>query len=159
MSTIHDEVVIAATPEQVWAVLADVSLLPQLSSSTTEVRVDGLLDRVGQTFDQTVQLAGRRSSSCWRVEEIEPGRLLRISGSLPGGTPYRMVETIDPLADGTRLAIEAEYELPMGALGRLAGRLGVERRARRELREVLEGVARRAEAAAGHPVRERGPGS
>jgi hypothetical protein len=34
----------------------------------------------------------------------------------------------------------------MGALGRLAGRLGVERRADRELREVLEGVARLAEA-------------
>lgn len=159
MSTIHDEVDIAATPEQVWAVLADVSLLPQLSSSTTEVRVDGLLDRVGQTFDQTVQLAGRRSSSCWRVEEIEPGRLLRISGSLPGGTPYRMVETIDPLADGARLAIEAEYQLPMGALGRLAGRLGVERRARRELREVLEGVARLAEDGAGHQVPETGSGS
>jgi uncharacterized membrane protein len=145
--TIHHAVEIDAPDARVWSVLADVSRLPELSGSTTEVRVDGLLREVGQTFEQTVRLAGRSSTGTWRVEALEPGRRLEISGSLPGGVPYRMVELLEPLGpDRTRLSITAEYQLPMGALGRLAGRLGVERRADRELREVLEGVARLAEA-------------
>ncbi|MHB1138913.1 MAG: SRPBCC family protein [Microthrixaceae bacterium] len=143
MSTVHEHIDIDASPAAVWEVLADVSRLPELSGSTTRVRVDGMLHTRGQTFEQTVRLAGRSWTSTWQVEEIDPGRLLRISGSLPGGTPSRMVERLEPRGDsGCRLSIDAVYELPMGALGRLAGRLGVERRARDELREVLEGVAR-----------------
>lgn len=146
MPTIHHAVDIDAGDDRVWSVLADVSRLPELSGSTTHVRVDGLLREVGQTFEQTVRIAGRSSTGTWRVDGLEPGRRLEISGSLPGGVPYRMVELLEPLgADRTRLSITAEYELPMGPLGRLAGRLGIERRADRELREVLEGVARLAE--------------
>ncbi len=143
MPTLREQVEIDASPHHVWQVLADVTLLPELSSSTTEVRADGLLARVGQTFEQTVRLAGRSWTSTWQVDEIDPGQLLRIAGSLPGGTPYRMAQRLDGLGGGrSRLVIEASYELPMGSLGRLASRLGVERRARNELREVLEGVAR-----------------
>lgn len=144
MPTIHEHIDIDVSPDAVWDVLADVSILPELSSSTTEVVVDGPLRRVGQTFEQTVRLAGRRWRSTWRVDELDPGRTLRISGSLPGGTPYRLTERLEPTSGGgTRLTIDADYDLPMGALGRLADRLGVERRARQELREVLDGVSRR----------------
>lgn len=148
MPNICEQVDIAASPRTVWSILSDVSLLPRLSGSTTAVQVSGPLSEVGQTFDQTVRLAGRSWTSSWRVEEIEPGRRLGIVGSLPGGVPYRMDERLEPLAaDRTRLVIDADYDLPLGALGRLASRLGVERRARDELREVLDGVARLAEQA------------
>ena len=146
MPSICEQVDIAAGPQAVWAVLADVSLLPELSGSTTKVRVDGPLREVGQTFEQTVRLAGRKWTSTWVVDEIDPGQRLHITSELVGGVPYRMEERLEVLsADRTRLVIEADYELPLGALGRLASRLGVERRARDELREVLDGVARLAQ--------------
>lgn len=38
----------------------------------------------------------------------------------------------------TRLTIDVDYELPLGPLGRLASRLGVERLAGRETAEILD---------------------
>jgi hypothetical protein len=56
------------------------------------------------------------------------------------------------------MTLTIDYSLPFGPLGRLAGRLGVERKALDEAGQVLKGVARLAEsvpptspsAAAGH---------
>jgi hypothetical protein len=151
--SICEQVDIAAPPQTVWTVLSDVSLLPELSGSTTEVVVDGPLREIGQTFEQMVRLAGRKWTSTWTVDQIEPGRRLDITGELVGGVPYRMEERLETLSpDRTRLVIEAHYDLPLGALGRLASRLGVERRARTELRDVLDGVARLAGDAAATPA-------
>lgn len=145
--SLRESVEINASPEVVWNVLADVSVLPELSSSTIEVETDGLLNHVGQTFVQTVKFARKDWTSEWRVEEVEPTRLLKIVGSLPGGTPYTMTEKLQPLNDGekTRLSIQGDYELPFGVLGRMIDHLGAEKRARGELNEVLNGVAHLAE--------------
>ncbi|MGB6058725.1 MAG: SRPBCC family protein [Microthrixaceae bacterium] len=159
MPSLRESVDVAASPAVVWSVLADVSLLPQLSSSTTSVETEGLLDHVGQTFIQTVRFAKKDWTSEWRVEDVERNRMLRISGSLPGGTPYTMTEELRPLneGEGTRLKIQGDYELPFGLLGRMIDRLGAEKRARTELREVLSGVAGLAEkngSTAGFPVED-----
>ena len=149
MPTMSEAVEIGAGPELVWSILADVSRLPKFSRSTTDVDVDGALRARGQSFEQTVRLGGRSWTSQWEVDRIDPGQLLQISGTLPLGAPYTMTERLAPIgSDRSRLEVSAEYDLPMGALGRLAGRLGVERRARAELRDVVRGVARLAEAEA-----------
>ncbi|MGB3412480.1 MAG: SRPBCC family protein [Microthrixaceae bacterium] len=146
MPSIRESVEIDASVEVVWNVLADVSVLPDLSSSTVDVQVDGLLDHVGQTFRQTVRFARKDWSSEWRVDDVEPERMLRISGSLPGGTPYTMTERLRALENNrTKLSIQGDYELPFGMVGRMIDRLGAEKRARTELNEVLNGVARLAE--------------
>jgi uncharacterized membrane protein len=130
-------------PAAVWAVLEDVRRLPELSPSTVEVVGPERLERAGQTFTQTVTLGGRRFTSEWEVLEIEPGRRLVIEGSVLPGTRYRMTEGIEPLAaDRTRLTLTMAYKLPFGPLGKLAGKLGAERRAVAEAEQVLLGVAR-----------------
>lgn len=146
MPTLHESIDVDADPHTVWEVLADVSVLPKMSTSTTDVEVDGLLERAGQTFEQTVRFARRAWTSEWRVEEIEPPKLLRIAGELPGGTPYELTEQIESLGAGrTRLSIRGDYDLPFGMLGRLIDRMGAEKRARSEMNEVLQGVAHSAE--------------
>jgi hypothetical protein len=145
MATMSERQVVDAPVDIVWDVLADVSVLPELSDSTVDVEVDGPLRGVGQTFRQTVKLAGRRWTSDWSVTVLEPRRRLAVEGSIAPGTAYRLDEELEALDGGrTGLTITATYELPLGALGRLAGRLGVERRVADELGRVVRGVGARA---------------
>jgi hypothetical protein len=54
-----------------------------------------------------------------------------------------MTEDIEPLgADRTRLSLTMAYKLPFGPLGKLAAKLGAEKRAVDEAEQVLVGVAR-----------------
>jgi hypothetical protein len=148
MPTLTDSVEIDASAADAWEVLRDVSILPELSPSTVAVEVDGPLVRVGQTFRQTVRLIGRSWTSTWTVTDLEVSRRLGVDGSLVPGVAYRLVEELTPLNPSRcRLRVEARYELPMGALGRLASRVGVERRVASELDGVLQGVAARASSA------------
>lgn len=145
MSRIRRSVAIDAPPAAVWAVLADVRQLPDFSESTVAVVAPDLLTTVGQTFEQTVRLGGREFTSTWKVTALDPGRELIIEGSVLPGTHYTMTESIEPDGDGTQLSLIMDYKLPFGPLGRLASKLGAERRAASEADEVLDGVRRRAE--------------
>ncbi len=137
-----------ASPEAVWAVLEDVNRLPDLSPGTVDVDGPRRLTEVGQTFEQTVELGGKRFTSTWTVDQITPGERLVISGRLLPGTSYEMTEEIKALGDGrTEVCLTMRYKLPFGPLGRLASKLGAERRATDEAGQVLEAVARAAESA------------
>lgn len=143
MNEVRRAVEIDRPAAAVWEVLEDVRRLPELSPSTVAVTGPERLERVGQTFTQTVTLAGKRFSSEWEVLEIDPGRTLVIQGRVLPGTRYRMTEAIEPLGDDrTRLTLIMSYKLPFGPLGKLAGRLGAEKRAVDEAEQVLVGVAR-----------------
>lgn len=145
MATLTDSVDIDASAAAAWQVLRDVSILPELSPSTIAVDVDGPLVQVGQRFRQTVRLVGRSWTSTWTVTDLEEPHRLGIEGSLVPGVAYRLVEELTPLGPRScRLRVEAHYELPLGGLGRLASRIGVERRVASELDGVLHGVAERA---------------
>lgn len=143
MSEVRRAVEVDRPVDAVWAVLEDVRRLPEISPSTIEVVAPERLERAGQSFTQTVTLAGRRFTSEWEVLELESGRRLVIEGSVLPGTRYRMAEELEPL-DGnrTRFTLAMAYKLPFGPLGRLAARLGAERRAIDEAEQVLVGVAR-----------------
>lgn len=138
---------IDASAEEVWIVLEDVRLLPQLSASTKEVvGAPDRLARVGDGFRQVVQLLGRSYTSDWTVKEIEPGRRLSIEGTIGFGVGYCLTEEVEPLtAERSRLTVTIDYRLPFGPLGRLAGKLGVEQRAAAESAEVVSGVKRMVE--------------
>lgn len=140
------EVHVDAPPAAVWAVLEDVRRLPELSPSTESVDGPPALRAVGDRFQQVVRIAGRRFRSEWEVTAIDPGTRLVIAGSVLPGTRYEMEEGIAPEAEGTRLRLTMRWRLPFGPVGRLAGRLGAERRAVDEAEQVLDGVRRLAEA-------------
>ncbi len=149
MATIEHAQVIDRPAGEVWAILEDVRRLPELSRSTVEVRdAPDRLTSVGQTFTQVVTVVGKRFESTWVVTAFEAGRSFAIEGDVGYGVRYCLRESIEPLGeDRCRFRLLITYSLPLGALGRLAGRLGVERRAAAEAAEVVEGLKAVAEAA------------
>ncbi len=143
-----ESIAIDAPRAVVWAILEDVRRMPELSPSTESVRAPARLTEVGQEFEQVVRLGGRRLSSTWVVTAIDPGRCLAIAGRLLPGTRYEMEEELRPLGgQSCELRLTMRWKLPLGPLGRLAGKLGAERRALEEAQAVLDGVRRLAEAA------------
>lgn len=134
---------IDAPADAVWDVLVDVEQLPSISPSTVSVRSSGKLARVGDSFDQTVRLAGRRFTSSWSVTRFEPGTAITVTGSILPGVRYCITEDVAPIDDDrSTLTVSVEYSLPLGVLGRLAGRLGAERKALAESKVVIDGIAR-----------------
>lgn len=152
MGTVTKQIDIDAPARVVWAVLEDVRQLPQFSRSTVAIDAPPRLERAGQHFDQTVELAGRRFTSTWTVTAIDAGTRLEIEGSVLPGTRYTMVEQLAPCGDdASTLSLTMDYHLPFGPVGRLAGKLGAERRAIEEAVQVLDGVKAASEAL--HPSR------
>jgi hypothetical protein len=134
-----------APVEAVWAVLEDVRRLEQLSSSTTAVVGPERLTAAGQTFTQTVEVAGRSFSSEWTVDRLEAGRRIALSGRLAPGVRAEMDEELRPVDGGTEVCLTMRYRLPFGPLGRVVGRLGLVDRAERGATEVLRNVCAAAE--------------
>jgi hypothetical protein len=144
MPTIEQDTVIERPVAAVWAVLEDVRRLPEFSTSTVAVRdAPERLTAAGQTFHQEVRLLGRSFDSEWVVNAIEPGRSLTIEGDVGYGVRYCLTESLEPLGPARcRFGLRIDYRLPLGVLGRVAGRLGVERRAESEAGEVVAGMKR-----------------
>src|SRR3546814_16710648 len=121
----------------------DLRHMPDLSTSTVSVTPAVPLTEVGQRFEQVVRLAGRSFSSTWTLVELEPGHRLRVEGQLMRGVRYGIAQAVTALDDETsRLTFTLTSELPLGLLGRLAGRLGAARRALGEAAEVMGGLQR-----------------
>jgi hypothetical protein len=146
--TIEHDSVIERPAEAVWAVLEDVRRLPEFSASTVTVRdAPARLTAARQTFHQEVRVLGRSFDSEWVVNAIDPGRSLTIEGDVGYGVRYCLTESVEPLGpERCRFGLRVDYRLPLGVLGRVAGRLGVERRARAEAGEVVAGMKRLVEA-------------
>lgn len=142
MATIEHDAVIDRPASQVWAILEDVRRLPELSHSTKEVRdAPERITSVGQTFTQVVTVLGRRFESEWVVTSFGPGRSFAIEGDVGYGVRYCLREAVEELGpERCRFRLHITYTLPLGVLGRVASRLGVERRARAEAAEVVAGL-------------------
>jgi len=108
---------IAAPPDQVWTVLADIERWPEWTASVTSVeRLDdgpvavGSLARVKQP---------RLRAAVWRVTSVEPGRSFDWAAKSPGITTAagHRLERSD---GGTRVALTIEMTGPLaGILGRV----------------------------------------
>jgi len=141
---IHQD--IHASPSTIWAILEGVRLLPTLSPSTTAAVGPPALQQVGDRFDQTVKLGGRHFTSSWSVTGFEFERCLRVEGSVLPGTQHAITETITSESPTTAtLTMSIDYTLPLGLLGRLAAKLGAERRALDEATQVVASIRETAE--------------
>lgn len=140
MPTLSRSIDVELPIAEVWNLWTDVRILPQLSSSTTEVLdAPERLTEVGQTFRQVVRAVGRCFEVDWTVRSIAPEDHLTIEGSPGMGVRPTLTERVEPLSPTrTRLTIDVDYSLPFGPLGRLASKLGVVQLARRETDEILE---------------------
>ena len=115
---------IAAPPDRVWGILADVDRWPDMSPSITRVeRVDGTALAAGAQFRIKQP---RMAAMTWRVTAFDPGRSFEWETDNPGirtvGT-HKLRETVS----GTEVTLGIEHS---GLLAPIIGRL-TERRTRR----------------------------
>jgi uncharacterized membrane protein len=128
MGHVHHEYHIDAPPDVAWALGRDPDRIPEWNTTTVSVKdVSGPLDRQGATYTTVSKIAGRPLEIQWRVERVDPGRLAEITASAPRGGTGRVTVRYEPEGSGTKLAMDLDYELPMGFLGDVADKLFAER--------------------------------
>lgn len=114
---------IAATPEQIYAVIMDPSSLERWVTIHTELEdaPEGQLEQ-GSELTQRLHLAGRGFTVHWKVIENRPARKVVWEGSGPLRSHAGVTYELTPNGDGgTRFTYTNEFALPGGPLGRVAG--------------------------------------
>jgi carbon monoxide dehydrogenase subunit G len=140
---LRTEIEIEAPPEQVWAVVMDPQRLEEWVTTHAGLG-DGAPERLGEgdSFEQELKLSGAKFEVRWTVEECDRPRSVAWSGEGPGGSRASVRYTLEPQGEGTLFGYENSFELPGGALGRLAGRTVGDRVSRRESERSLENLKR-----------------
>lgn len=138
---------IAAPPERVFALLADIERWPQTISAIrgVEILTDGPVD-VGTCFRETRVMHGREAVEEMTVAAIEPPRRLVLTAENHGAR-YVAEQRLEPTAEGTRLTLAFEG-VPVTLLARLLSVMAVLLKGSIEkaLRQDLADVKRAAEA-------------
>jgi hypothetical protein len=78
--------------------------------------------RKGSQLTQCLKLAGRPFKVRWTVAENDPCDRVVWEGRGPVGSRAKVVYGFEKNGEGTNFSYRNEYDLPGGALGRLAGR-------------------------------------
>ncbi len=147
MNRIERGIDIGRRPEEVFDALTDLKGIVRWAQMVMETRnaPDGPL-RPGDTFEQTIRVAGVGLETDWTVVDVERPHLIRYEcKGRPGGW-LNMIQRVVQTNGGSRVELEIDYELPGGFLGEALDKLYVERRNEREaesallnLKELLEG--------------------
>ncbi len=141
MTQIERQIDIDRSPQEVFDVLADLDRLPDWATTVVENHdtPDKPLE-VGQTFGQTIRLAGRNIRTEWEVIDVERPRHLAYRATGPAGATLEMHQRVEPDGEASRVELELDYELPGGALGDAVDRIYVERRNEREAEHSLHNL-------------------
>lgn len=131
-----------ASPEEVWALVMDPHRLGEWV--TTHEGLEGdVPDELakGSEFTQRLKVNGPAFSVTWQVVEAEQPKHVRWEGSGPGGSKAHVEYALAPDDEGgTHFAYANTFELPGGAVGRLASRAVGERVAKREAEKTLDNL-------------------
>lgn len=140
--SVREEVVIAATPDQVWDVIMDPTQLEKWVSAHDKVEDDVAAGPVekGDKFKQRLKLAGKGFKVEWSVTEAERPKVARWVGDGPAGSTARVVYKLTGEDGGTRFNYENQFELPGGAVGKAAGAVLTAAPGKREARKSLEAL-------------------
>jgi len=115
---IEVETLIAASPEAVFAILTDISRLPEVLAGIEQVEVltPGPL-AVGTRFRETRRMFGRLATEEMTVAEIVPSERFVLT-AFNHGTRYRAEHVLDTAGTGSyvRLRFEGRPETPLAWL-------------------------------------------
>jgi carbon monoxide dehydrogenase subunit G len=129
---------IAASPQQVYDVVMDPARLEEWVTihHHLEDAPNGRLTK-GSQLTQHLKLAGTRFKVRWTVVENEPCVRVVWEGRGPVASHARVVYELEKNGHGTTFSYLNEYDLPGGALGRIAER-AVSRVTQKELEGSLQ---------------------
>ena len=129
---------IESSPDAVYGLVMDPARLDEWVSihDSLPQAPNGEL-RTGSTLTQRLKLAGQRFTVRWKVTEADRPRRVVWEGQGPVRSRARVVYELAERNGATRFSYLNEYELPGGAVGRLAGQ-SVARTAEREMERSLD---------------------
>jgi carbon monoxide dehydrogenase subunit G len=129
---------LAAPREQVYALLMDPSRLGEWVTIHDHLEGNSAsrLEK-GSKLTQVLRLAGRKFKVHWNVVENEPCEHVVWEGRGPVASHARVEYRFQSNDGGTDFSYVNEYDLPGGALGRIAGR-AVARVTQKELDATLQ---------------------
>jgi uncharacterized protein YndB with AHSA1/START domain len=140
VTKLEREIEIAAPRERVYEILTDPDCLGEWVTIQEELEEapEGRDLKAGDTLRQRMKVAGQRFRLSWTVVESDRPSRIVWEGHGPMGSEARAVYELAENGDGgTRFSYLNEYELPGGAVGRLAGR-AVMKASGREADKTLE---------------------
>jgi carbon monoxide dehydrogenase subunit G len=129
---------IAAPPQRVYDVVMDPARLEEWVTihHHLEDAPNGRLKK-GSKLTQSLKLAGKKFKVRWTVVENDPCVRVVWEGRGPVASHARVVYAFEGNGDGTTFSYLNEYDLPGGALGRMATR-AVSRVTQKELEGSLQ---------------------
>jgi carbon monoxide dehydrogenase subunit G len=147
MAQIRRDNEIRQPPAEVFAVLTDLDRLPDWATIVADTReVSDRPLRIGCTFRQRLRVLGQELETSWRVTDLDAPRTVAYEATGPAGSRLDMRQTVDPVADGSRVSLEVDYDLPGGVIGEALDRAVVQSQNESEaerslgrLRQLLEG--------------------
>ena len=129
---------IAAPPEAVYDIVMDPDRLKDWVTIHQYVEGSPVSPlKKGSELTQCLKLAGRKFHVDWRVVENDPCQYVVWEGRGPVASRARVEYRFDANDAGTEFSYVNEYDLPGGALGRIAGR-AVSRVTQKELDGSLQ---------------------
>lgn len=137
MSRIERSVEIDAPPEEVFDELVAWDGVRRWSTITVDHTGPARCSSVGETFEQTIRIAGIDLRTHWEVTEYDPPRTVAYRATGPAGSEMRMRQHVTPRDGASRLGLEIDYQLPGGVLGYAADHIYVRRRNEREAERTL----------------------
>lgn len=119
---VEREAVFEASPEAIYAVVMDPRCLEKWVTihQALEDAPGGSLEK-GSTLTQCLKLAGKRFKVRWTVVEDEPGKRVVWEGKGPVRSKAKVIYELEADGEATNFSYVNEYDLPGGALGRMAG--------------------------------------
>jgi carbon monoxide dehydrogenase subunit G len=139
MGKIEKTVEFAAAPEKVWAVVADPSRFGDWLNMHKSWKGDVPTEfSQGAQVTAVVSLLNMPNTITWTVEEYQPPRAVRLTGTGMAGVKVAITLDVEPQGNGTAMSITAEFEGQMivGAIGQ-----AVEKAGRQELDESMAKLA------------------
>jgi carbon monoxide dehydrogenase subunit G len=135
--------IVAAPPEDVFALLSDTARYSEWVTGTNEVtRTDGPAVE-GSTYDEVNPVLGPwKAKTHWRVVEHEaPRRSRHETGDIPLSSHFQVVMEVAPEGDASRVTLTLRGEPALGPIGGVFARLmhgQVERDNRRSVEAFAE---------------------
>ncbi len=122
MASVNEQVEIAASPEQVWAVIADPARSAEwIDNHQGFVGEPPAGYEEGTTFGQRIRVMNMPADVRWSVEEYQAPSVLRMKGSGPMGIGLKAAYEVAPSGAGSQVTVG--FDFSGGAVFAVAGQL------------------------------------